>query len=130
MSPPITSDQGSPVFIQSINTLQADIVSPVVTLDGFKILYTFGTNFGNMSIIGDILLGPSTDQATGFGNVLSWFEANRVTKLQGPVNVNVPGSQAFKAYIHGLNIGTLDKDLNIQPFVLVGIVAEPPGASS
>ena len=48
---------GDALLIMSVNPQESDIVAPVVTLENTKILYSFGSNFGNIGISGMLLLG-------------------------------------------------------------------------
>jgi hypothetical protein len=119
------ADPDAPVLLQSVEITDNDIVMPVATMNNFKVVYTFGQDFGNLVIGGEILLGPTGDLAGGLKNLINWFNVNRVSVLLAPVSVSLPGGAAYKAYVQGLQIGRVDPELCTVPFGISAIIAEP-----
>jgi hypothetical protein len=119
------SSAQAPILIQGVEINDTDIVMPVATLNNFKVLYSFGQDIGNAAIFGEVLLGPGGSSAQGLTSVLSWFQSNRVSKSSQPVSLSTPGNNTYKVYITGLFIGRADAELNIQPFAVSGIIAQP-----
>lgn len=126
LTPSIPSSADSPVFIQGVELQDNDVVSPVVTLENFKVLYRFGEAFGNATVYGDILLGPAAGKATGVTRLIDYFAANRISKKGTPVSISMPGGKAYRIYLNGLVIGRVDPELHIQSFLISAIIAEPP----
>ena len=112
------------VLLQGVDYMDTDIIAPVVTLENTKILYTFGSNFGNISIIGEILVGPAGWLTTGSRDVQNYFNEKRVSKKKEPVTLSMNGSKYLSVFLQGLRIGTMSPDTHVQPFAFIGIVAE------
>lgn len=122
-----TGKQGtSVVLLNGVDVQDVDIILPVVTLTNAKILYTFGSDFGNVRIVGEILLGPAGNKvsAEGMNTVRQFFMNNRVSELGKPVSVSLPGSYSLSVYLHGLRIGAPSPDTHVQEFVFSGMTAD------
>lgn len=124
LSPELRGTGDSPILIQGLRVDDRDIVLPVVTLENRRIMYAFGADFGDISVVGNVLLGNS-DAEGSMGKVVDYFKNNRATKSLGPISASPPGSIAYKFFLTGLAVGEADSEFNIQPFVLVGKIAQP-----
>lgn len=116
--------QAEEILILGVRVEEQEVTAPVVTLDNLRILYSFGSAIGNISVVGSILLG-SADVAVGDGlkTVTSFYESAK--QSDSPVNVTGPGGVGWKMYITSLTISEPDLDFHIQPFVIGGSIAEP-----
>jgi hypothetical protein len=126
LRPDITSgDDQSPVILEGIDLTDQDMVSPVSTVENFKVLYVFGTDYGQVRISGLCLLGAVDGANSGqaFGAVIDYFQKNRVSASRKPISISMPGSKAYNVYLTGLAIGQPDAAFNIQPFALIGLIA-------
>jgi hypothetical protein len=127
IEPAITSsNEDSPVLITGVQTNEQDLVLPVMTLDNFGIMYTFGEDFGGFNIIGLALLGSVGGVGDALANVVEWFKENRVTTLQDAISVSLGGGGAYKVFVTGLSIAEADTEFHIQPFIVTGRVAKSP----
>ena len=115
---------GDALLIMSVSPQKSDVVAPIITLENTRILYSFGANFGNITISGMILLGKSGTPGQSLKTLVDFFESNRVSKKPSPIEVAGP-STAWKVFLTGLNIGEADSVNNSQSFALTGIIAEP-----
>ena len=116
--------QGDALLVMSVSPQKSDVVAPIITLENTRILYSFGANFGNITISGMILLGKSGSPGQSLKTLVDFFESNRVSKKTSPIEVAGP-STAWKVFLTGLNIGEADSSTNSQSFALTGIIAEP-----
>lgn len=116
--------QGDALLIMSVSPQKSDVVAPVITLENTRILYSFGANFGNITVSGMILLGKSGVPGTSLSTIVNFFEKYRVSKSPSPVKVSGPGV-GWNVFFTGLNIGEADSVSNSQSFALTGIIAEP-----
>lgn len=115
---------GDALLIMSVSPQKSDVVAPIITLENTRILYSFGANFGNITISGMLLLGKSGTPGQSLKTLVDFFDSKRVSKSSGPINVAGP-STAWKVFLTGLNIGEADSVTNSQSFALTGIIAEP-----
>jgi hypothetical protein len=115
---------GDALLIMSVSPQKSDVVAPIITLENTRILYSFGANFGNITISGMVLLGKSGSPGQSLKTIVDFFESNRVSKSTSPINVTGP-SVAWKVFLTGLSINEADSVNNTQPFALTGIIAEP-----
>lgn len=115
---------GDALLITSVNPQETDIVAPVITLENTKILYSFGSNFGNITISGMLLLGKSGTPGECLKSLIDFFESNRVSKTSSAINVSGPGT-GWRVFLIGLAIADADSNTNTQPFSLSGIIAQP-----
>ena len=119
-----------PILIKGVEISDVDLVGPMTLLNGFKALYSFGRDFGNAVIHGEVLLGPTASTATAMGDLINFFEAYRISKTNKPVNVSVPGGKAYKTFLTGLALGMPDVQYHTQSFAICGIIADPVGAQT
>jgi len=115
---------GDALLIMSVSPTKSDVVAPIITLENTRILYSFGANFGNITISGMVLMGKSGTPGQSLKTIVDFFESNRVSKSTSPINVTGP-SVAWKVFLTGLSINEADSVNNTQSFALTGIIAEP-----
>lgn len=114
-----------PIIITGVNPSSNDIVQPLVTMDGKKIVYVFGESIGDIVINGEALLGPNAAAGT-MDRVVDFFRSRRLSSGGGSkVNVSAPGG-AYKVWITGMGLGSANAEFNTLPFTLTGLIAEPP----
>lgn len=114
-----------PVIITSVSPSDRDIVQPVATLTRKKYVYVFGQAIGDVQISGIAMLGKNA-QAGTMDRVVSFVRNHRVSNgSTSPVNVSMPGG-AVKVWVTGMGVGTPDPEFNTIPFVINGLIAEPP----
>jgi len=124
LNPPLTGgSKETPILIMGAELTETDITQQIVTLDNTKLIYTFGSDFGQVSVTCAALLG-SAGKATGqnFAAILEYFATNRVNTLKRPISVSVPGNKAYKWYLKNMAIGQADPQFHIQYIMLSGPV--------
>lgn len=120
LNPALKGSADSPIIFESSSITQKDLVVPKPTLGNTKVLYSFGEDFGDVTVNGVLLLGESGKAANGFSPVTNYFRANRTSTKKTPIEVSV-GGQAFSFYLTTLAVGALDPQFNIQRFALAGV---------
>ena len=115
---------GDALLITGVAPKKSDVVTPIITLENTRILYSFGANFGDISVSGLILLGKSGNPGGSLKTLVDFFESNRVSKKKSPTRVSGPKT-AWQVFFTGLQIGEADPVFNTQPFSITGIIAEP-----
>lgn len=123
LEPPIPDARGSKALVLGVPLAFAEIVQPTTTLDDKRILYLFGTAWSEMSVAGMLLLGDQSTRGQQLGELLSWYEANRVSVLKGPVSVSL-GTSAVDAYVTGLRLGQANPKSNTQMFSIIMVTAD------
>ena len=126
LNPSISSPTTSPVLILGASLEDPDVLVPRSTLDGFRIVYSFGPGFGSVNILGVALLGNENGGGKGFASVMQWFQQNRASAKKKPVQLSLPGKVSYNVLISGLAVGQTDPRFNTQQFMLGGIIAETP----
>lgn len=120
-----SASDGSALLVNSVVLNDRDVVLPVITLENTRILYTFGADFGDISVTGLLLLGKA---GGGGGQVLSdlikFFKTNRVSEKKSVVSVTGPSS-SWNMFVTGLVVQEADPQIHAQPFQIVGKLAEP-----
>jgi hypothetical protein len=114
----------SPILLQGASINDSDAVAPMLSVGRSKIIYVFGSNFGSVEVSGLCLLGSVEGGQGSLGQVIGFFNSKRINRSSGPTQLSVPGGSAFNVYITGLVIGEADPVFNIQPFAVVGMLAE------
>lgn len=118
------SATASPILVTAIDFNQTDITSQVPCLDNAKVFYSYGQNFGQASIGGEILLGPLGDiNYDGVNQLIDFFWKHRVSRKKTAIAVNVAGN-AYFVYLTGLKIGVVDPEYHIMPFAMVGTLLD------
>lgn len=116
-----------PILLTGVTIGQRDIVGQAACLENQKVFYTFGQNFGNIQITGEILLGALADakaQDEGIQTLREFFANYRVSVFKKPVAVTISRNEAVFAYLVGLDIGNLDAEFNILPFSFHGVLLD------
>lgn len=116
-----------PILLTGVTIGQRDIVGQAACLENQKVFYTFGQNFGNIQITGEILLGALADakaQDEGIQTLREFFANYRVSVFKKPVAVTISRNEAVFAYLVGLDIGNLDTEFNILPFAFHGVLLD------
>ena len=113
----------SPILILGADLKDSDIVLPVSTLNGIKIIYTFGEAWGDATILGLALLGSGD---SSLKRLTSWFKGKRSSAGESAqtVNLSTPGGP-YKLYIHAFGLAQPDEKFNTQPFMIYGKIANP-----
>jgi len=120
-----SGNASSPILLTGVDITDQDIIFPVVTVENFKVIYRFGTDYGSVRITGVCLLGAVGTKGGGssFSSAKAYFDRNRVSNRKTPIQVSVPGTNAYNVYLIGLNIGEPDPAFNIVPFAYLGTIA-------
>jgi len=115
-----------PLLIKSIGWGKRDLLLPVACLNGVKIIYSFGSGFGDVVVRGEILLGPLAGGAgtQNLQGLVDWFESRRVSKSQKPVKLSIIHQGAVKAYLNTLQIAEPNQEFQTQMFAMGGILVE------
>lgn len=120
----------TPILIMGIELSQQDIVSPVSCLGNVKIFYTFGQAFGNVMIRGEMLLGPlGSVQSDGVRLLSDFFNQQRVSNLKKATTFSI-AQTAYQMYMTGLQIGQVDIEFHVLPFVFTGVLIDPANQDS
>ena len=127
LQPALTGADGSPILLTGIAIEEKDIVAAKVTMSGYKVLFSFGPDFGNAVISALVLLGsPDAGAGQGLGAAINYFETNRVSKNQTPITASLPGNVAYMIYLTSLAVGDPDPKYNVLPIRFTGIVPSLP----
>lgn len=121
----LNSSGSNPILILGAQLTDGDSVLPSSAFGGVQTFYTFGKSIGDAQILGTILCGPSSGE--GFAAVKGFFDGARASSAKSAVNLSVPGNEAYKIVLTGLGLTQPDGELNIQPFLFYGFVANPSG---
>lgn len=101
------------VVLDDISYNDKDVILPVVALDDQRLLYSFGKNFGEASIIGTIYNGCNDKpKFSAVDAVERAFQQYRVSATQKPVSLSVVGG--FKAMVYIVSIDILQAEPAIQ----------------
>lgn len=122
-------DNDPSILVMGSEITDSDIVLPESCVDNKKVLYVFGQKFGDVRVAGTILCGPGGERGAGgtaYDAVLTWFQGARVTKTKKPVSLSTPGQKSYKIYILGLSFAIPDAEFHTQPFLIYGMIADPP----
>lgn len=119
-------DSPYPVIIRNVQLTDNDIILPVSTLDGKKILYAFGADFGDMQIMGTVFLGPVGETTPGLRPIVDFFNSNAVGRASEPraLTLSMPGNVAYKIFLKSLTVQAADPDLNLHDFAFGAIIAD------
>lgn len=125
---PADFSQGDyPILIQSIQVEDNDIVLPVACIGNSKVVYSFGSDFGNVGVGGIILLGPlwGGEGTSQIDPLLAWFNTYRVSNSGKPISGSIAQGRAFRFMLTRLTIAAPDTEFHIQPFALSGLLVSP-----
>ena len=115
-----------PVLITGIDFNQMDITSEMPCLNNVKVFYSFGQNFGQVQITGEVLLGPlgqTLQHNRGFKLIYDFFHKHRVSRSRLPIAISI-ASESYFVYLKGLKVGQIDPGYHIMPFALFGTLLD------
>ena len=116
----------TPVLLTTIEFSQTDITSEMPCLNNVKVFYTFGQNFGQVQIGGEILLGPIgaiQRHNAGFRLIKDFFYEYRVSRYRLPIAVSI-ANESYYVYLKGLKVGAIDPNFHVMGFVLFGTLLD------
>lgn len=114
----------SPILINGVQFKDSDIVGRMPCLNNYKVYYSFGQNFGDISISGEVLLGPLGGIKTdGVNRLRDFFAMYRVSVYNKPIVVHIV-DKAYLMYLEGLQILPIDREFHILPFMLFGTMLD------
>ena len=115
-----------PILLLQVQIAQSDLVSAVACLDNFKVLYTFGQNFGQVQIGGEVLLGSigTAGEARAAQRLRDFFAKYRISVWKQPIKLSTLGT-SYLVYLTGMQLGAVDTNFNVLPFVLTGMLIDP-----
>jgi hypothetical protein len=119
LNPILRGSAGAPIILESASISAKDLVVPKPTLNKFKILYSFGEDFGEVNVRGALLLGEAGKNNSAFASVVGYFNSFRTSSTAAPIAVSV-GSAGFSFYLTTLTVSEVDPQYNIQRFILSG----------
>lgn len=111
---------GVPILIQGATLNDTDIVLPTVCLNGLRLVYAFGRDFGEVGVNGMALLGEG-----GKGQVdtlKSYVDGRRTSSSGSAVYLSTPVG-GYRIFVIGFGLGMPDSDYQIQPFVIYGKIS-------
>ena len=124
LSPALTGSDTSPILLQAVNIASNVVHTPVLCLDGTKIVYVFGEDFGDISVGGLALLGKG-GVGVALAEVAAYFKANAAVDGNAKtVSVSLPGNVSYKFYLLGAVIQDPNPELQYFPFMLTGKIVE------
>lgn len=115
----------SAILVNGVHIKDDDVVMPVITLENTRILYSFGANFGEVTVTGSILLGKAGSAGDALKTLLDFFKSNRVSEKKDTITVSGPPGASWKLFLIGMQLSEPDPQFHIQPFSLIGNIAQP-----
>ena len=122
----------TPLLITNITIGQSDIVSQIPCLNNVKVFYSFGQNFGQVQITGELFLGAlgADDIAiTGYKRLTDFFDQNRVSKGSVPIKISI-ARKGYFMYLVGMSIMRIVEDMHVLPFALFGTLLDLSGSAA
>lgn len=124
LSPDLAGSAESPILLQAVNITTNVVHTPVLCLDGTKIIYVFGEDFGDISVGGLARLGKG-GVGGALAEVTSYFKKNAaIDGSAKTVSVSLPGNASYKFYLLGAVIQDPNPELQYFPFMLTGKIVE------
>jgi hypothetical protein len=125
LSPEPSFGSGAPAVLMSVDLRDGDIVLVAPTLSNRKVVYTFGEDVGDVTVMWWLLLGSRNEGRKNLTNFVKWFNSVRVARSGKLVKVSVV-NKAYKVALTTLRIMEGQGNLNIQPVAAGGNIIEPP----
>lgn len=104
--------------INQIDVGMQEIVQPVTTLDGKKMLYVYGSAWSDGQLSATQYLGNNYESVSNAGLIVRWYMENRVSVLNGPIDISI-GVDGVEAYVVGIRMGQIDPGFNKQEFTIL-----------
>lgn len=119
----------APILLTGVDIQQNDVVSRMPCLNNIKVFYSFGQNFGDISVSGEAFLGSLGNlNLEGYNLLVRFFRTYRVSNYLLPINISV-AKNPYQFYLTGMKIGQIDPDMHILPFVFIGTLLDLNGGT-
>lgn len=112
----------SVVLVQSVSVQKDGITIPVIGVDGQRVLYTFGENFGQMNLTAIVIPGGKEYDKKEPKGIMDAFDSKSVIGSTKPVNLKWAGIEV-KVFITSIRVTTDDPTTGIITVVMTATVA-------
>lgn len=112
-----------PIIFSEPQQVDKELVGPMPCLENVRILYTFGSNFGEVSIMGEMLLGTAPID-TGAKAIREWYGKNRISVRKTPLSCTTVSGNDFMLFVTGFQIGQANAELNTLLFSISGLTLQ------
>lgn len=117
---------GAIALVTGCEQTKEDIVLPVVALDSHRTLFSFGKNFGQLTLTVTVYLGcPSCGNSDILQKLSKGFDAICVSKFKKPIDVSIAGDKAYPCYVLKYTMGQINATNNSVQVSLQCITAPP-----
>lgn len=112
----------SVILVQNVSVRKEGIVVPVVGVDKKRLLYSFGENFGSVSITAIVLTGGKEYDDKEPKQLLEKWEQKGVVGSKTPINLKWAGIET-KVFVTGIDIAAQDPQTNTIKVELSAVIA-------
>ena len=119
------------ILLAGVNIADKEDAALQKTLKGEKVLYSFGSDYGSVTISGELLFGGAKSDNTKsnstvkglelYKTLTAWYQENKVSAKKAAIPISIAGDQAFQCFILSLTIGTPNAELQTLPFTITGV---------
>lgn len=117
VDPSIPVPGSAKVIIRGAPLSLSEIFQTTTTLDGARIIHTFGSAWSESSLEGMLLLGPNSERGAATGSLIQWYMDNRLSVRKKAIGLSL-GDYAISPYLVGMRLAAADSDKNLQRFSL------------
>ncbi len=114
----------SPILVQGASLEKFESVFKTNTLEGTRVLYSFGSQMGNVTVALQLLLGEYKGTSDAWRNLLAYYKANNVSTTKKPIKLSMPGNTSCEFFLVGMRMSPPDPNFNIAQASLTGIIVE------
>lgn len=116
---------GSIALIGGVDFIDKDIAITVTCTDDYRLLYSFGKDFGSCTIAGTVFLGSKAcgGGSSALGKLVGAFNSDRLSNKKSPLQLSIAGAKAYPVYVIQLELKNVDTKMNSVDFAIDCIVA-------
>ena len=120
------SESETVVILTGYQLREQEILGKTACLNDYRVMYSFGKGFGDITINGEALLGAPEQSDSFEAKLKKFYEANRVSqKTDGAVKFSTgQAGETFEFFLVGMSVNGYQPEVEILPFSFTGVLSK------
>jgi len=122
----VDSESETVVILTGYQLREQEILGKTACLNDYRVMYSFGKGFGDITISGEALLGAPEQSDSFEAKLKTFYETNRVSqKVDGAVKFSTgQAAETFEFFLVGMSVNGYQPEVEILPFSFTGVLSK------
>lgn len=120
------SEAETVVILTGYQLREQEILGKTACLNDYRVMYSFGKGFGDITINGEALLGAPEQSDSFEAKLKTFYETNRVSqKPDGALKFSTgEAGETFEFFLVGMSVNGYQPEVEILPFSFTGVLSK------